>query len=139
MAFLKNPIAKVVGNSNPAKLDLICEVKVEFSALDRALLQNAQNAAAFRVHFKYGGQDFDVSSTLAPTRDIGDVNVSLSMGNPDAQIFFTKTFTRGVELNEDPFPFPNQEDEIFIEATLFNLFDNQEMGTVRSDVVKGNF
>ena len=142
MAFLKNPIAKVVGNSNPNKIDLICEVKVQFTDLDRRILQNAPNTEAFQVHFSVRNYDGipDPPGGRAPlARSVGDVNVSLSMGNPDAHIFLTKTFDRGGDLNEDPFPFPNNEDEIYIEVSLLNFFSNNIMGYVNSPVIKGSF
>lgn len=140
MAFLKNPIAKVVGNSNPSKIDLICEVKVQFTDLDRGILQNASNAEAYQVHFAVRNYDGVPDTGPAPLyRALGDVNVSLSMGNPDAHIFFTKTFNRGGDLNEDPYPFPNNEDEIYIEVRLFNFFSNSDMGLVNSPVVRGVF
>lgn len=140
MAFLKNPIAKAVGNADPAKIDLVCEVKVQFSDLDRAILQNAQNAEAYFVSFivrNYDPVPDPGHSSLSEV--VGTAKISISMGNPDAHIFVTKTFNRGGYLNEDPYPFPNDEDEIFVEVRLVNLFSMSEMGKISSPVIKGRF
>lgn len=140
MAFLKNPMAKVVGNANPSKIDLVCEVKVQFTDLDRAILQNAQNVAAFQIHVAVRSSDGVPDTAQIPLNmSLGDINVSLSMGNPDAQVFLTKTFNRGGALNEDPYPFPNQEDEIMVDFLLTNLFSHTELASITSPLVRGNF
>lgn len=140
MAFLKNPIVNVVGNSDPAKLDLECEVKVQFSDLDRAILQSHAGVPAFRVYFEVKGQDPAPEPYITALQYfIGPFDFSLSAGNPDVHLKARHTFSRGGRLDEDPFPFPNDEDEIYVTVTLYNLFSNATMGTVNSSVIRGRF
>lgn len=140
MALLKNPMARVVNNSSPNRIDLVCEVKVEFSALDRGILQNVPNAPVFTVEVFVREIDGVPEPGPAPMNAfLASFDVSLSMGNPDAVIQLTRTFTRGTFLDEDPFPFPNDEDEIQVYFGLVNNFTKAQMQFVTAPVVKGRF
>lgn len=141
MAFIVSANLKIMGVSNPSKLLATLDVEVGFTEFEKNLFSHIGDATPFLLQAFIRSVDpgVPVPFDRAPlSSGLGSREVRYNGGN-NFVTRYSREYTRGNDLNEDPFPFPNNADELNAIIYLDNVFSNTSIANFWSNTVTGIF